>query len=144
MPPPGIAFHGSPVMKNHRRWSAFTLFLVAALAAANDPPVSIVIPGKILPTDARDKVRNLPGKVHAVRLTKDKTYMIDMASTAFDAYLRIEDSAGKQLAEDDDSGGNLNARIRFVAPKDDAFLIFATSFSGGGGDYMLTIKMVEK
>ena len=134
-------------MKDYRRWSALSLFLVAALASANEPvqpPVAIIIPGKILASDAPDKVRIHPGKVHAVRLTKDKIYVIDMVSTAFDAYLRLEDSAGKQLAEDDDSGGNLNARIRFVAPKDDAFLIFATSFSGGGGDYMLTIKMVEK
>src|SRR4029079_8339680 len=93
-----------------------------------------------LKEDALDKGRGVPGKVHAVRLVKGKAYIIDLVSTDFDAYLRLEDAAGTQLAEDDDSGGNLNSRIRFTATKDDTFLIYATSLGGGEGNYTLSVK----
>ena len=34
-----------------------------------------------------------------------------MTSKEIDSYLRLEDKAGKELAKDDDSGGNVNARM---------------------------------
>jgi hypothetical protein len=82
----------------------------------------------------------MPCKIHVLKLAKDNTYLINMASTDFDSFLRIEDSTGAQLAQDDDSGGNNNARIRFAPKKDDAFKIIATTFAGGEGNYTLTIK----
>ena len=138
-------------MKDYRRWLAPSVLLVVALGSANAQPAKtpeakkaapaeIIIPGQILEADAPDKGRRVPGKVHAVRLTKGKAYVIDMMSGELDSYLRLEDSTGNQLAEDDDGGGNLNARIRFTAPKDDVYLIFATTLGGGGGNYLLTIK----
>src|SRR5262245_31351509 len=64
--------------------------------------VELVIPGQLLEVDPPDKVRNLPCKIHVVKFQKDKSYLIDMISTEFDSYLRLEDTAGKQLAQDDD------------------------------------------
>ena len=51
---------------------------------------------------------------YKIKLQKGKTYQIDMISLdgkQFDTFLRLEDAKGKQVAEDDDSGGDLNARI---------------------------------
>src|SRR5262249_30702690 len=64
------------------------------------------------------KVMGKPARVHDVKMSPDKTYIIDLESSDFDAYLRILDSDGKQLAEDDDSGDGLNARIRFKPRKE--------------------------
>ena len=143
-------------MKDYRRWLAPSVLLVAWFGLANADPVktpdvkkaedkktspfTILVNGQILEVDPPDKGRRVPGKIHAVRLIKGKTYLIDMMSVEVDSYLRLEDSAGNQLAEDDDSGGNLNARIRFTVTKDDVYLIHATTLGGGFGNYTLTVK----
>jgi hypothetical protein len=67
-------------------------------------------------------------KVHTVKLQEGKNYQIDMISSAFDSYLFLEDSAGKVLMQDDDSGGYPNARIIFRPTKTDTYRIVATTF----------------
>src|SRR5262245_56209779 len=99
------------------------------------------IKGEIVANDAPDKVRNHPCKIHTFKLSKDKLYVIDLESNDFDAYLRIEDSSGKELAKDDDSGDKLNARIRFNPPKDGNYQIIATTFGGGTGAYTLKVRV---
>ncbi|MEI7684693.1 MAG: PPC domain-containing protein [Planctomycetota bacterium] len=116
----------------------------------NDPPkgepkakieqLNLVITGQLLDADAVDPARGKPAKVHAVKMRKGQSYTIDLVSTDFDAYLRLEDSANKQLAEDDDGGGNLNSRIQFTADKDDTYLIYASHLGGGEGGYTLSVK----
>jgi hypothetical protein len=113
---------------------------VGASAQEKAKPVDVTITGQILESDAKDAVRLMPCKVHVLKLAKGKTYLINMVGTDIDSYLRIEDSTGAQVAQDDDSGGGLNARIRFAPAKDDSFKIIATTFSGGEGNYTLTIK----
>src|SRR5262245_32398190 len=88
----------------------------------------------------KDPKRNTPCKIHTVPLKKGQRYTIDMAGAGFDAYLRLEDSAGMELAEDDDSGGDLNAQIVFDCPKDGDFKIYCTCVGNGTGNYTLTIK----
>jgi len=105
-----------------------------------DASDDVTIIGQIVPNDLRDKRRNHPCKIHTFKLLKEKTYIIDMESRDFDSYLRIEDTTGKQLAEDDDSGGNLNARIRFQPPQDSVYQIIATTFAGGAGTYTLKVR----
>src|SRR5205807_235229 len=41
-------------------------------------------------------------QVHSIKMSTAKTYVIGMASTQFDTYLRLEDEQGKVLAENDD------------------------------------------
>jgi hypothetical protein len=77
--------------------------------------------------------------VHTMKMAVGKTYQIDLKSRAFDSFLRLENSSGKQLAEDDDGGGNLDSRIIFKATKDDTYRIVVTSFDGKSGDYKLTV-----
>jgi hypothetical protein len=79
-------------------------------------------------------------KAFAVKMAKGKTYQIDMISRDIDPYLRLEDSTGKEVAKDDDSGDGRNARIRFVCPEEGEYRIVATTFFGGTGSFTLMIK----
>jgi serine/threonine protein kinase len=79
-------------------------------------------------------------KIHPIQLTAGKTYVIALNSTAFDAYLRLQNQAGKTVAEDDDSGGNLNARITFRCTESGAYRIIASSFNGKLGPYQLIVQ----
>jgi hypothetical protein len=89
-----------------------------------------------------------PVQVHELDMTAARTYVVDLESAAFDAFLRLEDAAGQKLAENDDvSKDNTNARIIiFRAPADGVFRLVATSFQERGtGPYTLQIReLVEK
>ncbi|MCI0462344.1 MAG: redoxin domain-containing protein [Gemmataceae bacterium] len=105
------------------------------------PDKEIRIQGKLTKDDPRDRVRNAASKVYPVTLKRGKTYTIDMVSTQFDSYLRLEDARGKELAQDDDSGGNLNSRIIFACQADGEYKVICTAFNAQGmGDYVLTVK----
>jgi serine protease Do len=65
---------------------------------------------------------------------------MDMTSKDLDAFLRLEDAAGKELAKDDDGGGGRNARIQFACPATGEYRIIATTFFGGTGRFTLTVK----
>jgi serine protease Do len=98
--------------------------------------------GKLTDKDELDTVRSKSfHQVHTVKLVAGAEYTIDLKSGAFNAYLRLEDASGKQLAEDDDSGGNRNARIVFRAPADGEYkVIVTTSVEGEMGDYAVTVR----
>jgi serine/threonine protein kinase len=84
-----------------------------------------------------------PGLIYLVRLQAGVTYVIDMVSPdpkALDPYLVLQDLDRKTLAQDDDSGGNKNARITFRAPADAIYRLRATSFGAGRGPFTLTLK----
>lgn len=82
--------------------------------------------------------------VYQVNLTQGKTYVIDMVSEntkMLDPYLILLDAGGKELARDDDSGGNLNARITHRAESTGVYQIRATSFFGvGQGPFTVTVR----
>ena len=66
---------------------------------------------------------------------------LDVASTAFDAYAVIQDMNGHVLARDDDSGGNLNARITFTLPYTGNYRMIANTLRvGATGPYTLTVR----
>jgi thiol-disulfide isomerase/thioredoxin len=125
--------------------------LIAVLvlaAAAGGAPVGaqnqkeMRFEGKLTQDDPKDRKRNAAFKVHMVKLTAGNSYTIDMVSNTFDNYLRLEDKKGKELAEDDDSGGMQNARIIFSCQKTDEYKIICTAFDPNGmGPYVLTVKM---
>src|SRR6516164_8716768 len=97
------------------------LCIIGALQAKPIPPDKnnepappfkpIEIKNELDLNDQKDEKLNNPSKRYTVKLRKDKTYVIDLGSADFDAYLRLLDDKGKQLAEDDDDGGDLNSRI---------------------------------
>jgi len=80
--------------------------------------------------------------MHALAVTAGASYVIDLESSAFDALLRVEDSQGKLIAENDDVGkDNHNARVVFRAPAADTLRAIASSFEQrGAGGYLLRIR----
>jgi len=80
-------------------------------------------------------------RVHPFKMAAGRTYVVVLESAAFDAFLILEDPAGKKLAENDDiDPGNTNARLIFQAPKSAVYRLVATAFEQrGSGAYTLTI-----
>ncbi|MFQ3567423.1 MAG: pre-peptidase C-terminal domain-containing protein [Aggregatilineales bacterium] len=68
---------------------------------------------------------------------------IDLISNDFDTYLELIGPNGIEVARDDDSGQNLNARIEnFTLPSTGTYTIIARAFSSGFGSYDLTLVQV--
>ncbi|MCI0381416.1 MAG: hypothetical protein L0215_27845 [Gemmataceae bacterium] len=93
-------------------------------------------------SDPPDKVRKTPCRIYQFQMHAGKTYVIDMISKNFDAYLRLEDAAGNKLAQDDDSGGGNNARMKWVCKADGVYRVIATTFGSGTG--LFTLKLREE
>ena len=98
------------------------------LVIKDSKKVILKVEGQLTDSDKHDRVRQGSyHKVHTIKLVQGGTYQIDMiGAQGIDAYLRLEDAKENQFAEDDDSGGNLNARIIFRAPKTDTYRIICT------------------
>jgi tetratricopeptide (TPR) repeat protein len=78
--------------------------------------------------------------VHEFKMEAGKRYVIDMVSTAFDAYLIVKSPSGK-VWEDDDRGGYPNARVTMQADQTGIYQIIATSYRPGvQGAYTLVIR----
>lgn len=96
--------------------------------------------GILGPNDLRDPVRGGPSRIYNVRMVQGRTYVIEMRSGQLDSFLRLEDSAFRQIAQDDDSGGGLNARIIYRCSRTDNYRVIATTFGPGQGAYTLSIR----
>ena len=60
--------------------------------------------------------------------TGGQTVTIDLLSDQFDTYAQLLNASGDRLAEDDDSGGNLNSRITFALPASGQYQIVVNNF----------------
>lgn len=105
--------------------------------------------GNLTNTDPKDTVRKeMFARIHTVALKAGQPVIIDLESgdgTAgkgfFDTWLRVEDPAGKNLAENDDGGTNLNSRLEFRPPQDGSYRLVVTSYRAGEtGAYTLTVR----
>lgn len=66
--------------------------------------------------------------------------VIEMSSTEFDAYLILLAPDGRDLAQDDDSGGGSNARLQASLPVDGIYTVLANTYqSGETGNYNLRL-----
>jgi hypothetical protein len=128
------------------RFIAFVLMAMvptalAAGQAGGKEEVVLKVEGKLTKMDPRDKKTNSGSQVHMVNMKAGYLYTIDMVSNQLDSFLRLEDKDGKQLDEDDDSGGMLNARLLFNCSKDGDYKVICTALGDeGGGAYNLTVK----
>src|ERR1700682_5902430 len=113
-------------MRRHLQWSVLVIAASALLFPMNThagekekkedkAPVigkePKVIEGELSADDPIDKKTKHPSKTHKVVLAEGLVYRIDIPSIDFDSFLRFENSDGKELAFDDDSGGFPHARI---------------------------------
>ncbi|HYT94754.1 MAG TPA: PPC domain-containing protein [Gemmataceae bacterium] len=141
-----------------RRWiwlwpfSLASLLPLAVSGQAQDPdkdgPRRVsetrVIKDELSGSEPRDRVRfQAPYRNYDHNFVKGKSYLIDLESTDFDAYLRLEDPRGVQVAVDDDSGGNLNARISHTATETGTFRLIATGYGRDTrGKFTLTVREI--
>jgi hypothetical protein len=99
-----------------------------------------------MPSDPIDLVKGKASKnrckVFTVTMKAGEKYQVDLMSKQFDAFLRIEDAAGRELAHDDDSGGMLNARLIFAPPADGVYRVIATHYDGRFGWFELVLRPV--
>ena len=93
--------------------------------------------------DPDPKHKGSRAKLIQVKLQKDKTYAIQLNSNQFDPYLRLMDPKGNTIAIDDDSGGNLNARIDIKAPVTGVYGIVVTTFDRKIGDFQLIVTQLQ-
>src|ERR1700733_11860303 len=130
------------------RFCAAAFLILAALSAGSiqagggkEKEKDFQAKGKLTANDPTDPMRGGPMQIHVVAMKAGKAYQIDMVSTELDSYLRLLDPKGNQLAEDDDSGGNLNARIIFNCNQTGDYKIVCTTVgASNGGNYVLTVK----
>jgi serine/threonine protein kinase len=114
----------------------------AVIPGPNPPAANQVVKaGKLTAESPFDAVRKgSRANAFPVFLKAGKSYAIDMTSEAFDSFLRIEDSNGAQLASDDNSGGNGNARIVFTPRVSSIHYLIGTSTDSGKlGDFTITV-----
>jgi len=97
---------------------------------------------KLTAKDGLGRVRpNAYYQVYTIDLKQGVLYRIELSSTTVDPYLRIEDENGKVLAEDDDSGGDLNSMIFFRPGATGTYRLLVSTFEARQtGAFTLTVK----
>ena len=98
------------------------------------------VKGKLEASDPKDASRDeCYCKIYAIKLEAGKTYQV-YCKSEWDNWLRIEDAKGKQLAEDDDSGGGTDAQIVFECKTAGEYRVIVTSFDAAAtGDFIVTV-----
>jgi hypothetical protein len=118
--------------------TAFYRVIVTALAPRVTGPFTVRImepdgdrfekADSLTPDDPADRML-VPRytKRYTHKMTEGRVYLIDMASPLFDPRLRVEDSAGAEVAAEVALNGARSVRLTFVPRKTDTYTIIATS-----------------
>lgn len=127
-----------------------SVFVSAHLMAGGQPDKvaekkkaeDIVVNSELFDQDLKDKVMtNCFCKTYTIKMEKDKSYQIELRSTSFRAYLRLENAAGQQLATDFDRFGNQSAVLVHRPTKTEDHNIIATSLNvNAKGKFTLIVK----
>jgi hypothetical protein len=104
---------------------------VTASLQASDPSMMDQGPFRVYSFDARGAQR----------------YIFTLDSDDFDAFLSVHRRVGgitEVLATDDDGGGDLNARLRWLAPESGTYLVVAHALTPGSfGQFRLAVQEAE-
>ncbi|GAB4151417.1 MAG: hypothetical protein Fur0046_30750 [Cyanobacteria bacterium J069] len=68
------------------------------------------------------------------------TVTVSMTSTEFDTFLVLNSPSGEELASNDDYARSLNSTIVITLPASGTYKVLARSFSGQGGNYLVTVR----
>lgn len=114
-----------------------------------DPKAAVVIK-KVLNTTAVLTKNDFLGpngrkhKAHDVKLQAGTTYVIEMKQapgSPINPFLMLMDPTGKEVAKDDDSGGNKDAKITYTAERAGTYRVIATTRIGiQVGAYQLAVN----
>ncbi len=73
-----------------------------------------------------------------------QSIVIEMHSQQIDPYMVLFDPKGRQIADDDDSGGGKNALIRTTLPMTGTYTLYVNSYEAGKiGSYTLSIRTAD-
>jgi hypothetical protein len=96
--------------------------------------------GELTEQSPRLRSDNSPYELVEFEANQGQTLHVDLTSPDFDAYLFLIAPDGTLIAEDDDSGGNRNARIVMELPQSGTYTAIVNSFSSEErGRYRLTV-----
>ncbi len=119
----------------------------AAVVQSLGGKIVLDVKGKLTEKDPPDKTRdNRQHQVVKFRMTPGHAYTIDLVTLdkKIDPFLRLEDASGNKIADDDDGGGFVNARIVFKPAKDAEYRISVSTFEGPlTGPFQLTIRQAD-
>jgi hypothetical protein len=107
------------------------------------PAPPVIVDGEITNADLKDKLQTQSYvKTYTFKMEKDRSYQFELAGTTFRPYLRLENSAGNQVAIDfDQFGGNQSAVIIHRSAKTEDFTIVCTSIiPNSQGKFKLIVK----
>jgi thiol-disulfide isomerase/thioredoxin len=108
--------------------AALAAWLGVSPVAAQESKALLEKKGELTEKTERDPLRKKNyAEVFEFKMEEGKGYRIDLQSQDFDAWLRLENPDGKNVAVDDDGGGGTDARIVFKAPKEGTYKIFASA-----------------
>jgi hypothetical protein len=131
--------------------TAVALLLFPPTLVVGQTPFPEVAPGApiqgTLSPDAPSLASRGPFTVYRFEGREGVRYVADARSDDFDAYLILARPVGgitEFLREDDDGGGDSNARIRFTARETGPHLLIVQAFSEGpGGRFTLSVEERE-
>jgi hypothetical protein len=107
----------------------------------------IDVKSKLTKEDKKDPTRggNCYTKTYKIEMKPKTTYVIELDSKDFDAYIRLENQEDKQVAYDDDGAKvGLNAKLVYPCDKSGTYTIFATSFNEAAlGEFSLRVSSFE-
>ncbi|UCC49569.1 MAG: PPC domain-containing protein [Gemmatimonadota bacterium] len=84
------------------------------------------------------------GEAWALMGRAGQIYTIDLESSEFDCYLMVVGPGFGEPLVDDDSGGDLDSRIRITLPEDGTYRVIVSSAgSGETGEYSLRVEEAE-
>ena len=119
------------------------------LALEQGPPAPTAAPaavgdetrGRLTPDSARSD-SGAPMDLYRFSGRAGQRVAITMEADGFDTFLELFDANHNSLASDDDSAGDLNARLTYTLSEDGEYLIEARAFSSGEGPYTLKIEEI--
>jgi PKD repeat protein len=106
--------------------------------------VSNTVSGELATSDPHSQTRTgaFADRYRITSITPGQELVIDMNSEQFDSYLYLYDQFNQLLFQDDNSGGNRHARLRYTPQHRDELFLEATSFSDHTlGVYNLTLDL---
>jgi methionine-rich copper-binding protein CopC len=127
--------------------SGLGTYRLSATKLTDDYPWSFSTTGKVTvggatTSGAIERVGD--GDLFSVALTAGTAYTFTLTSTATgglaDPYLYLYDSAGNELAFDDDGAGNFNASISYTPSASGTYFLGALDYDTGTGGYLLAGK----
>ncbi len=109
-------------------------------------PVSNTVSGELATSDTRSQTRSnaFADRYIVQSLLPGQELVIEMKSSHFNSYLYLYDEFYQLVAQDDNSGGEQQARIRYTPLRSETLLIEATSFQDNAlGTYTLTLELAN-